>query len=230
MAKKGKDEAPNPSSVANRDILQRMNFLYQASAFLNTIVDPPAVPEPPSPPVVSSIASTPVQQERQLKIQRKRVERLKKRHPPTCAALSRSYINSMKIIGQKTNVKLDPAVKRTICKSCNVVLMPGATATVRVKSSSTHGNMMLYTCMSCKQIRRIPAPPTLHPQVEDPDSAVQDESMAVDSATVEAARKKRGKTRKNARLPPLFDRDVGHVLFKGNEEVSIKDRSRFMCS
>ncbi|VDC01319.1 unnamed protein product [Peniophora sp. CBMAI 1063] len=37
MAKKSRaDEPPNPSSVANRDMLQRMNFLYQASAFLQT--------------------------------------------------------------------------------------------------------------------------------------------------------------------------------------------------
>ncbi|KAJ8518606.1 hypothetical protein ONZ45_g4362 [Pleurotus djamor] len=37
MAKKSKDEAPNPQAVVNRDIIQRMNFLYQASGYLASI-------------------------------------------------------------------------------------------------------------------------------------------------------------------------------------------------
>ncbi|KAH8979127.1 hypothetical protein EDB92DRAFT_1981313 [Lactarius akahatsu] len=37
MGKKNKDEAPNPNGVVNRDILQRLNFLYQASAYLESI-------------------------------------------------------------------------------------------------------------------------------------------------------------------------------------------------
>ncbi|KAJ8591178.1 hypothetical protein M405DRAFT_814782, partial [Rhizopogon salebrosus TDB-379] len=41
----------------------------------------------------------------------------------------------MKVIGQKTNVKSDPTVKRVICKGCNVILIPGASSTVRVKSA-----------------------------------------------------------------------------------------------
>ena len=41
MAKKSKDEVPNPNSVSNRDILQRLNFLYQASVLLGTAHVPP---------------------------------------------------------------------------------------------------------------------------------------------------------------------------------------------
>lgn len=37
MAKKGKAGGPNPQAVPNRDIIQRMNFLYQASSYLNSI-------------------------------------------------------------------------------------------------------------------------------------------------------------------------------------------------
>jgi hypothetical protein len=32
----------------------------------------------------------------------------------------------------------DPAVKRTICKGCDTILIPGSTASVRVKSEFTH--------------------------------------------------------------------------------------------
>ena len=47
MAKKPKDDVPNPNNVANREILQRMNFLYQASVLLNhTNAHPPRPPKP----------------------------------------------------------------------------------------------------------------------------------------------------------------------------------------
>ncbi|THH28390.1 hypothetical protein EUX98_g5806 [Antrodiella citrinella] len=171
--------------------------------------------------------------------QYKQQERRKKRHPSTCADLSRVYVKSIKTIGQKTNVKLDPAVKRTLCKECNVVLVPGATATVRVKASTTHGNVMVYTCTQCKTIRRIPAPPTLHSVVEEAADATviagseEAVTMNVDAPSDSKAAgpsKRTRKKQKQARVPPLFELDAGHILFKGNEEVSIKDRSRFMCS
>src|SRR6266581_3589612 len=37
MGKKNKSEVPNPNNVVNRDILQRLNFLYQASVYLESI-------------------------------------------------------------------------------------------------------------------------------------------------------------------------------------------------
>ncbi len=72
MAKKPKDETPNANSVPNKDIIQRLNFLYQAGVYLNGVTSQ-------SPP------------------RRKRV---------TTSDLSRSYVSSMKIVGQKTVVKM----------------------------------------------------------------------------------------------------------------------------
>ncbi len=37
MAKKPKDETPNANSVPNKDIIQRLNFLYQAGVYLNGV-------------------------------------------------------------------------------------------------------------------------------------------------------------------------------------------------
>ena len=47
MAKgKDKDDAPNPNNVPNRDIMQRMNFLYQAAIHLTEIASLPPAPKP----------------------------------------------------------------------------------------------------------------------------------------------------------------------------------------
>ncbi|KAL4074224.1 RNAse P Rpr2/Rpp21/SNM1 subunit domain-containing protein [Scleroderma yunnanense] len=186
---KNKDQVPNPNNVANRDIIQRLNFLYQASVLLNTI---------PS--------------SRSQSLQRNRNKHV------TPSELSRSYIDTMKTVGQKTNVKIDPSVKRRLCKGCSSVLVPGMSAKVRVKNSTSHGHLISYICLACHTHRRIPAPPVLSsdPQYE-PDSAMES------SQSQEAERHKLQHGRKRGpkpRLLPHFARDIGHVVFRGNEIIS----------
>ena len=42
MAKgKAKDDTPNPNTVPNKDIIQRMNFLYQAAAYMAEVENLP---------------------------------------------------------------------------------------------------------------------------------------------------------------------------------------------
>ena len=147
---KNKEGAPNPASVANRDILQRLNFLYQASVLLNGLVPSEAIPNgdgsqslmPPNDRDAGTEQENPSHPQTSKKKRKRRVVRV--------GELSRSYVETMKSVGQKTNVKLyaclrprsfpqlihvdrDPSVKRRICKRCNAALIPGVSATVRVK-------------------------------------------------------------------------------------------------
>ncbi|RDB16638.1 Ribonuclease P protein subunit rpr2 [Hypsizygus marmoreus] len=219
MAKKGKDEAPNPNSVTNRDIIQRLNFLYQASVYLSTVSSQAC------PPSASTITTRPGRPERVSK--KRRIVR-----NVTTSDLAKSYISSMKIVGQKTTVKIDPAVKRTLCKGCNMTLIPGTTASVRVKQLSSHGHVMVYTCNDCKTSRRIPAPPTLisdvpsHPHSAQGPPPEVGPDLAQDAMVIEAphpgsthSRRRRRKKAPVPRLPPLFARDAGHVVFCGNERL-----------
>lgn len=214
----------------------RMNFLYQASTLLHNM-DDPSESEPT------------------------RTRMRDKRARATSAGdLARNHVQTMWIVGRKTLVKMcvqsdptshtkrlagissyrDPSVKRTICKGCNEVLIPGITATVRVKSksellfiyfdklnipaSSSHGHAVTFTCVSCATSRRIPAPPTLTMEEgdvamamdNDPAEAMQGENEDAPSTKkpVRGRKKRKGPI---PRLPPLFDRDVGHVVFCRNE-------------
>jgi len=231
MAKKHKekdaDQVPNPNSVSNRDILQRLNFLYQASVYLNSV-------SPRQPSTSNDIPKMEVVRDGEKHKKKKKL----RSNVISTTDLSRSYIKSMKIVGQKTTVKMDPSVKRTLCKGCNIVLMSGSTATIRVKSSPSHGHAVTYTCTSCNTSRRIPAPPTLFPEQLDvsitspstsqpTQSAQEQEHMSIDPPQIEAqkqnqATKKNLKRKKKPpipRLPPLFARDVGHIVFRGNERL-----------
>jgi ribonuclease P protein subunit RPR2 len=83
MGKKNKDNIPNPNSVANRDIIQRLNFLYQASVLLNGMTtDPPS--QVPSLCEADDEHNPP----------KKRTKRV-----VSTADLSRSYVDTMKVIG-----------------------------------------------------------------------------------------------------------------------------------
>ena len=89
---KDKDEVPNPNSAANRDIIQRLNFLYQASVYLNSMGAPPSTS---GGPCLASDAK-----------QEKGKRNRSRRSVVSTMDLSRSYIQSMKIVGQKTTVKM----------------------------------------------------------------------------------------------------------------------------
>ncbi|KAJ7072026.1 RNAse P Rpr2/Rpp21/SNM1 subunit domain-containing protein [Mycena amicta] len=183
MGKKNKDD--NPNNVPNKDILQRLNFMYQASVYLGTVF-----PVPTPPPAT---------------------KRTKRNRKMNVHDLSKAYISSMKSVANKTMVKIDPAVKRTLCNGCNLVLIPGPTVSIRVKSSREHGQVMVYLCAACNSTRRIPAPPTLSASTESTGTSANDE-MEVDALLRPSKAK--------ARLPPLFARDVGHIVFRGNEQLA----------
>jgi ribonuclease P protein subunit RPR2 len=91
MGKQNKDDIPNPSRVGNRDIIQRLNFLYQASVLLNGMTAGSSSQVPFSTCETNDMQNPP-------KKRQKRVV--------STADLSRSYVDTMKIVGQKTNVKM----------------------------------------------------------------------------------------------------------------------------
>ena len=98
MAKKQHSTAPpNPHSVPNRDIMQRLNFLYQASTYLSSLPGAEGGAASKTKAKAQPVTSS------DLKGGGKQVDECPLATP---AYLSRAYIRSMKTIGQKTVVKL----------------------------------------------------------------------------------------------------------------------------
>ncbi|KAI8613151.1 RNAse P Rpr2/Rpp21/SNM1 subunit domain-containing protein, partial [Chytriomyces sp. MP71] len=48
------------------------------------------------------------------------------------ASLSRFYARNMKQVGARMVLRLDPSVKRAVCKRCDSILIPGLSASVEV--------------------------------------------------------------------------------------------------
>ncbi|KLO18402.1 Rpr2-domain-containing protein [Schizopora paradoxa] len=195
MGKKGsksqgaKDDAPNPEAVPNRDILQRLNFLYQASFYLTELSastssqqfdqrvssctgkrkqkrassiheDLPVNQEQTAQVKNLDIqsASEPMQVDHEPLQRRRDHKRKSRKDVKSSSHISRAYLKSMRIIGQKTMVRLDPDVKRTICRGCNSLMLPGVTANVRSKARSPRIHNISYICKTCSSSRRFPIP------------------------------------------------------------------------
>jgi ribonuclease P protein subunit RPR2 len=121
MAKKQNEATPNVNATANRDIVQRLNFLYQASVYLQSIA-------PPAPTETSRTRKGKAKQTENDKegdsmgmiiVQEasassstagKHVGGKKHKHKvgrkKTTGDLARSYIQCMRVVGQKTTVKM----------------------------------------------------------------------------------------------------------------------------
>lgn len=61
--------------------------------------------------------------------------------------LSSTYNFILKGLSQKSLLKLDPEIKKNICKGCNTMLIPGKTVTCRVIKKSK--GSIRWSCQFC---------------------------------------------------------------------------------
>ena len=102
MAKKVKeDPVPSINSVQNRDIIQRLNFMYQAGTFLQGLHNQNAIASSSSLEKTTNEPTSSRKRKSGKKAKTRRVEGLK-----TMGDLGRSYVHSMKVVGQRTTVKM----------------------------------------------------------------------------------------------------------------------------
>lgn len=86
--------------------------------------------------------------------------------------------------------------------------------------------MLVYTCLSCRTLRRIPAPPHLPPDIEEAlreerqDIVAMEDDASVDDEVVKARKRTKREKReaRQARRPIFFERS-GHVTFAGTKRV-----------
>ncbi|KAF8625603.1 hypothetical protein AX15_005283 [Amanita polypyramis BW_CC] len=260
MAKKDKDQTPNPTSIQNKDIIQRLNFLYQASVYLTNLSKdvPSTTPvgagrERYSKAAASNLESRPIDAHpahSDDKEKNKEERRATRRRIRTTDDLARAYIDTMTTVGKKTTVKMDPSIKRTLCKACNSVLIPGVSVRVRIKGSTSHKHAIVLKCVRCEYARKIPAPERngwdgrARWDVQEGAEGTEDskgveevggggvnkdegkEEVVAQTNEQEGnkAKTKKKKGKKKQVHPPLplsARRDAGHVVFRGNERVDV---------
>ncbi|KAF4945126.1 hypothetical protein FGADI_12182 [Fusarium gaditjirri] len=137
---KGKE----PKGVQNRIIYSRASYLYQAASYLtkqsSTGQDAATKSSTPNGHSISPQARN---EERALK------------------NMSRQAISDLRAVTLKAQIRRSPAMKQTICKFCDTLLVEGDTCTSTVENASKGGrkpwaDILNINCKTCGNVKRYP--------------------------------------------------------------------------
>ena len=67
--------------------------------------------------------------------------------------LARRYGELIRLISQRTRIKIPKRIKRWICKNCNSIMVPGITARIRIRRDGA-ALRVVTTCLACGYIHR----------------------------------------------------------------------------
>src|SRR5690242_1032960 len=107
----GKQKAP--SKISNRAVFSRMSYLYQAASLFAT----------------AEVKNRPAEE-----------KSTSKNGDLGARNMARRLASDMRAIGLKTQARIDPSIKQSICKYCDTLLIEGQTCTSFVENESKNGN------------------------------------------------------------------------------------------
>ncbi len=75
--------------------------------------------------------------------------------------LSRQLFAHLRAVSLKSQIRISPKIKHSICKRCDQLLVPGSSVTTYVENKSRNGkkpwaDVLVMTCMACKTSKRFP--------------------------------------------------------------------------
>jgi ribonuclease P protein subunit RPR2 len=80
---------------------------------------------------------------------------------PQLAHLSRQYLGQMRGVSLKTQLRLSQDIKRSVCKRCEIILVPGSNCTDEIENLSRGkkkpwADVRVIRCASCGTSKRFP--------------------------------------------------------------------------
>ncbi|EJT68478.1 RNAse P Rpr2/Rpp21 subunit domain-containing protein [Gaeumannomyces tritici R3-111a-1] len=159
MAKGAKRKAG--SGVQNRPTYTRISFLYQAAALLASTRQQQPAKDPladrPAPekhdgqagPADGSGSGAPSRDEEKHGDHRQ------------LEGMSRRLLSDLRSVSLKSQIRLGPALKRTVCKFCDTLLVEGRSCTSTVENKSRGArkpwaDVLVITCDTCGRAKRFP--------------------------------------------------------------------------
>ncbi|KAE8294546.1 Ribonuclease P protein subunit p21 [Larimichthys crocea] len=87
--------------------------------------------------------------------------------------LARFYCFTQRTIARRLVLRQDPSVKRTLCKKCCSLLIPGITATVRQRRKNSKTRFTVMRCLSCGQSKTLLNNPDHRLWVDQPEAQME---------------------------------------------------------
>ena len=137
--------------VQNRAIYSRISFLQQAAVALTSIPQRSADSSSADATNTPSVSDQPTS--------------ARNPHEPgpvtTLDGMSRRLATDLRAVSLKTRIRLKPAVKQTICKFCDSILIDGESCTSTIENKSRGAkkpwaDVLVCKCHTCGRERRYP--------------------------------------------------------------------------
>ncbi|XP_034277595.1 ribonuclease P protein subunit p21 isoform X2 [Pantherophis guttatus] len=96
---------------------------------------------------------------------------------PNNQELARFYCHTQNNISRRLVLRQDPSVKRTICKSCFSLLIPGVSSTVRQRKRR-HQRWTVVQCLNCGLSKRFLSNPDYKLWSEQPEALLENQTPA----------------------------------------------------
>jgi ribonuclease P protein subunit RPR2 len=126
--------------ITNKALHSRVSFLYQAAAYLGTQTLENS----------NNAACTDTHE-----------DDIRSPSQTLSQTLSRRCISDLRSVTLKTQIRLSPSIKNSICKRCDVLLLDGSTCASEIENKSKGGrkpwaDVLVRRCKSCGYERRFP--------------------------------------------------------------------------
>ncbi|KAJ4988755.1 RNase p rpr2 rpp21 snm1 subunit domain-containing protein [Stagonosporopsis vannaccii] len=130
-----KDKPPKPKGIPNKHLHARTTFLYQAASYLTL--------------------------HRSIDNKETRLESTAPLKPSQSSPIALQLGSDLHTVSRKAQLRLSVDLKRTMCKSCHAILVPGRTAVQMVENQSKGGrkpwaDVLVISCKRCGSKKRIP--------------------------------------------------------------------------
>lgn len=144
------------ANVPHKALHSRISFLYQAAAYL-------ATQERPLTLTTSTEDEAELRQGHQKAGNDNTFQHATpiESQPTSSQILSRQMLSDLRSVSHKMLIRLSPAMKHTICKRCDTLLVDGSTCITEVENKSKNGkkpwaDVLVRKCTTCGCERRFP--------------------------------------------------------------------------
>ncbi|GLD65551.1 ribonuclease P protein subunit p21-like protein [Lates japonicus] len=96
---------------------------------------------------------------------------------PENVELARFYCFTQRTVARRLVLKQDPSVKRTLCKKCCSLLIPGVTATTRQRRKNSKTRFTVVRCLSCGQSKTLLNNPDYCLWVDRPEAQLEQQKQ-----------------------------------------------------
>jgi ribonuclease P protein subunit RPR2 len=154
-----------PKRVPNKHLHARVSYLYQAASFLSLRNEPDSQDQKETKETRESeasnaiLASAETSSGQEIKDTKHAALSASSQIPQSSLAL---FLGSqLRSVSQKSQIRLSHDLKRSLCKSCNALLIPGQSSSTKIENKSKNGkkpwaDVLLIECQTCGAIKRFP--------------------------------------------------------------------------